>query len=65
MRKSYIADSIMNEYNRKKKYEVKMQKKELNKFIKENCSICKNNDKNLCHIVKDMESKFNCPFMDI
>ena len=36
MGKSYIAESIMREYERKKKYEAKIQRQELAKFIKEN-----------------------------
>ena len=41
MGKSYIADSIMREYDRKKRYEAKIQRKELEKFMKENCLKCK------------------------
>ena len=40
MGKSRIADSIMREYERKKRYEAKMQRKELAKFINEKCSKC-------------------------
>ena len=65
MRKSYIADNIMREYEKKKRYEQKIQKQELAKFIKENCSICKNNNTKLCHIVKNVDNKFNCPFKNI
>ena len=42
MGKSRIADSIMREYDRKKRYEAKIQRKELEKFMKENCLKCKN-----------------------
>lgn len=42
MGKSKIAENIMREYERKKRYEAKMQRKELAKFIGENCSKCKN-----------------------
>ena len=42
MRKSYIAENIMREYEKKKKYKLKMQKKELAEFIEQNCSKCKN-----------------------
>ncbi len=62
MKKSYIAESIMREYERKKRYKAKMQRKELAKFIKENCSICKNSNTKLCHIVKNIDNKFSCPF---
>ena len=42
MRKSKIAESIMIEYERKKRYEAKIQRKELAKFISEKCSKCQN-----------------------
>lgn len=38
MGKSKIAESIMGEYEKKKRYEAKMQRKELAKFINEKCS---------------------------
>ena len=62
MKKSYIADNIMREYERKKRYEAKIQRQELAKFIKENCTKCKNNNTKLCHIVKNVDNKFSCPF---
>lgn len=62
MGKSYIAENIMKEYEKKKKYKVKMQKKELAKFIEQNCSVCKNKQTQLCHIVKNVDNKFSCPF---
>ena len=65
MGKSYIAENIMREYEKKKKYKLKMQKKELAKFIKENCSKCKNKQTQLCHIVKNIDNKFSCPFIKI
>ena len=65
MGKSRIAESIMKEYERKKRYEAKIQRKELAKFIKENCSICKNSNTKLCHIVKNVDNKFSCPFKNI
>ena len=65
MKKSYIAESIMREYERKKRYEAKIQRQELAKFIKENCSKCKNKQTQLCHIVKNIDNKFSCPFKNI
>lgn len=62
MGKSRIADSIMREYERKKRYEAKIQRKELEKFMKENCLKCKNSNTKLCHIVKNVDNKFSCPF---
>ena len=65
MGKSYIAESIMREYERKKRYEAKIQRQELAKFIKENCLKCKNKQTQLCHIVKNIDNKFSCPFKNI
>lgn len=65
MGKSRIADSIMREYERKKRYEAKIQRKELAKFISEKCSKCQNNNTQLCHIVKNVDNKFSCPFIKI
>lgn len=62
MSKSRIAESIMREYERKKRYEAKIQRQELAKFIKENCLKCKNKQTQLCHIVKNIDNKFSCPF---
>lgn len=65
MRKSYIAENIMREYKEKKKYKLKMQKKELAEFIEQNCSECNNKQTQLCHIVKNIDNKFSCPFKNI
>lgn len=65
MKKSYIAESIMREYEKKKRYEAKIQRQELAKFIKENCLKCKNKQTQLCHIVKNVDNKFSCPFKNI
>lgn len=65
MKKSYIAENIMREYEKKKKYKLKMQKKELAEFVEQNCSICKNKQTQLCHIVKNIDNKFSCPFINI
>lgn len=62
MKKSYIADNIMREYEKKKRYEIKQNKKDLEKFILEKCSKCKNKDTKLCHIIKNTDNKFDCPF---
>lgn len=65
MKKSYIAENIVREYERKKRYEKKIQRKELAKFIEQNCSKCKNKQTQLCHIVKNIDNKFSCPFIKI
>ena len=65
MGKSRIADSIMREYEKKKRYEAKIQRQELEKIMKENCLKCKNSNTKLCHIVKNVDNKFSCPFKNI
>ena len=65
MKKSYIAENIVREYEKKKKYKLKMQKKELAEFIEQNCSKCQNKQTQLCHIVKNVDNKFSCPFKNI
>ena len=65
MKKSYIADNIMKEYKEKKKYSAKTQKDELQNFIVEYCTKCKNNNTKLCHIIKNIDNKFSCPFKNL
>lgn len=65
MGKSRIADSIMREYEKKKRYEAKIQRQELEKFMKENCLKCQNKETQLCHIVKNIDNKFSCPFIKL
>ncbi len=65
MRKSFIADNIMREYEKKKRYDAKVQRKELAKFVSEKCSKCKNKQTQLCHIVKNIDNKFSCAFIKI
>ena len=62
MWKSYVAENIMQEYYRKKKQK---EKKELQKFIRENCSKCKNKNTNLCHINRNIKNKYQCVFKEI
>lgn len=63
--KSRIAENIMREYDRKKKYEEKKKRKDLQDFMLKNCTICKNKDTNLCHIVRNIENKFDCSYKNI
>ena len=60
MKKSYIAESIMREYERKKRYEAKIQRQELAKFIKENCLKCKNKSTDLCEIRRNIDGNLQC-----
>jgi len=60
MKNSYIADNIMRDYNKKKRYETNRARAELDKFIKENCRDCKNKKTNLCKINKNTDGDLQC-----
>lgn len=62
--KSYIADDIMQEYNRKKQYEENKRWSELQKFIKETCKDCKNKKTDLCHVVRNSSGNLSCVFKE-
>lgn len=63
--KSKIAENIMREYEKRKRYEEKKKRKDLEDFMLKNCTICKNKDTNLCHIVRNIENKFDCSYKNI
>lgn len=65
MRNNYMIDSIMSEYNRKKRNKERLRRQELDNFIKENCIKCKNRKTQLCHIVRDIENELSCPYKNI
>ena len=62
---SYIADSIMKEYDRKKRYALYKQKTELETFKRQNCANCKNKDTNLCEIKRNINKKLQCAYKEI
>lgn len=62
MKKSYIAENIMREYERKKRYELKV---ELQKFHRQNCMNCKNKDTDKCDIRKDINGNLKCIYYEI
>lgn len=63
--KSKIAENIMREYEKRKRYEEKKKRKDLEIFFKENCINCKNKNTEICHIVKNVDNKLSCPFKTI
>lgn len=65
MKSSKIAEKIIAEYNRKKRYENNIINRELNKFKKENCINCKNKNSNLCHIQKNIKKELQCVYKEI
>lgn len=62
--KSYIADDIMKEYTRKKRYKENKRWTELREFEKENCMECKNRKTELCNIERNIEGKLQCVFKE-
>ena len=62
---SKIADSIMLEYKQKKRLEEKKKRKDLQDFMLKNCTICKNKDTNLCHIVRNIKNNLDCSYKNI
>ena len=61
MRKSWRADDIMREYEKKKRYEIKIK---LQKFHRQNCINCKNKGTDKCNITKDIEGNLKCAFKE-
>lgn len=62
MKKSYIADDIMQEYVRKRRYEANKQRKEIEEFRKNNCINCENKNTNLCSITMNIKNELQCVF---
>lgn len=60
--KSYIADNIMKEYNKKKRQEKNSRWSKMQNFIKENCMNCENKKKDLCHISQNINSELQCMY---
>ena len=62
MKRNYVVDSIVNEYNKKKRYEEKM---ELEKFRQKNCIYCKNRNTYKCEIRRDINNNLNCVYKEL
>jgi len=60
MKKSYIADNIMREYERKKRYEDNKKWSEMQNYIKINCINCKNKSTDLCEIRRNIDGNLQC-----
>ena len=63
--KSFIADNIMREIEKRQRFKEKMFKKKIEDFVLNNCAKCKNKETELCHITKDINNNFSCPFKNI
>lgn len=65
MKKSYIADNIMREYERKKRYEDNKKRSEMQNYIKRNCINCKNKSTDLCEIRRNIDGNLQCAYKKI
>ena len=65
MRKSWIAENIMSEYKRKKRYKETVERQKTTKFIKENCMNCKNKSTNKCDIRRNINNELQCIYKEI
>lgn len=64
MKKSYIADNIMKEYAKKKRYKENKARAEIELFKRKVCANCKNKDTDLCKIVRDINGNLQCAFKE-
>lgn len=64
MKKSYIADNIIREYAKKKRYKANKERAELDLFKRKVCSNCKNKDTDLCSIRRNLEGNLQCAFKE-
>lgn len=62
--KSYIADNIMREYEKKKRAKANKERAEMELFTRKVCIDCKNKDTNLCHIVRNINNDLQCAFKE-
>jgi hypothetical protein len=58
--KSHIADNIMREYRKKKRYEENKRWSDLQNYIKQNCKNCKNKESDICEIRKKIDGNLDC-----
>ncbi len=65
MWKSYVADNIMREYDKKRKYEANKYRKETEEFKRKNCINCKNKKTDLCNINRNINGELQCVFKEI
>jgi hypothetical protein len=60
MKKSYIADNIISEYSKKKRYEHNKKRSELEEFKRKVCIECKNRNTDICSIHRNIEGNLQC-----
>lgn len=64
MQKSYIADNIMKDYIKKKRYKQNKERAEFELFKRKVCADCKNKGTNLCHVVRNINGVLQCVFKE-
>lgn len=64
MKKSYIADNIIREYAKKRRYKVNKERAELDLFKRKVCFNCKNKKTDLCSIRRNIEGNLQCAFKE-
>lgn len=62
--KSYIADNIMREYEKKKRVKENKERAEFELFKRKVCADCKNKNTNLCHVVRNVNEDLQCVFKE-
>lgn len=62
--KSYIADNILREYYKKRRYKANKERAELDLFKRKVCFNCKNKDTDLCSIRRNIEGHLQCAFKE-
>ena len=62
MKRRYLVDSIVQEYNTKRKYEKKV---EIQQFQKKYCLYCKNKKTDKCDIRRDIDGKLKCVYNEL
>jgi len=60
--KSYIADNIMREYNKKKRHAQNKARAEMDLFKRKVCLNCENKNTKLCKIVRNIDGNLQCSF---
>ena len=51
---SYLSNSIVYEYNKRKRYEERKE------YLEKVCGTCKNKDKDICDIRLGIDNKWRC-----
>lgn len=64
MKKSYIADNIIREYAKKRRYKANKERAELELFKRKVCSNCKNKKTDVCSIRRNIEGSLQCAFKE-